>query len=194
MATAPSPSDKRQTDRVPLEVPARLLIGEEAHEGTLIDLSMTGVSLHCMKRPQLGQRIVVYAEGVSRFEGTAVRLFKHGFAINFSLTETKKARLRQKLAEISGQALPEVEPLPAPVTAARAERHKTVRFDDGSETACEVLDASVVGLTLKSAKRPPLGTSVTVGDARAKVTRHTASGFVVEFEGYWAAVSANHRY
>ncbi|MBB4660090.1 PilZ domain-containing protein [Parvularcula dongshanensis] len=182
--------NKRQTDRVALHVPVKLLIDDVQYEGEVIDVSLSGVSVNCNVRPAIGAKVIAYVEGITRFEGTAARLFKGGFAFSYDLPQMKRERVARKLAELSGQPLPfeAAAPQPKPKTVESDER--LVRFADGREGICRILDASVVGLTLLSQHRPPVASEVIVNDNPAKVVRHTRDGFVVEFTRYWQAVAS----
>jgi hypothetical protein len=49
--------------------------------------------------------------------------------------------------------------------------------------ACEVVDLSLSGLSLKTTVKPPIGEVITIGQVSGRVVRHHESGIAVEFCG-----------
>ncbi|HVU20193.1 MAG TPA: PilZ domain-containing protein, partial [Rhizomicrobium sp.] len=54
---------------------------------------------------------------------------------------------------------------------------------DGQFVACEVMDLSVSGVSLKTDVRPPIGEFVLIGQMAGRVARHHESGIGIEFIG-----------
>ena len=54
---------------------------------------------------------------------------------------------------------------------------------NGDILACEVVDLSLSGVSLKTDSRPPLGEVVLIGQMAGKVVRHHEQGIAIEFVG-----------
>src|SRR5277367_3322327 len=54
---------------------------------------------------------------------------------------------------------------------------------DGQFVACEVMDLSVSGVSLKTDVRPPIGEFVLIGQMAGRVARHHDQGIGIEFIG-----------
>jgi hypothetical protein len=52
---------------------------------------------------------------------------------------------------------------------------------EGVMLACKVLDVSISGASIETPARPEIGTEVMLGKLRARVMRHHAQGFGVQF-------------
>ena len=180
-------SETRGETRHEVALPVRLMTSEGAEfAADLIDLSLGGAAFRCDTRLRPGTVLVVYVEGLGRFEAETVRVLPHGFAVCFAVSEARRERLRQKLGALL-EGAPALEPQAAP--APRPAQGKRMTLADGRALDVTVLDASILGLTVAAATRPPLGTPVQVNGANAVVTRHDKGGFGVEFVRYWDTVS-----
>jgi hypothetical protein len=54
---------------------------------------------------------------------------------------------------------------------------------NGDILACEVVDLSLSGVSLKTDSRPPLGEVVLIGQMAGKVVRYHETGIAIEFVG-----------
>ena len=179
--------DRRDDARTRLSLAARLLSGGKEQAGTLTDFSLGGMAIQSKPRLPLGAEVVAYVDRLARIEGRVARYIPGGFVVAFELTEAKERRLGAALDRMS--ASHDADDAPAPAPSVPPHRIKSVRLDDGGCIDCEVADASILGITCESDHRPALGTHVVIGGADARVVRHLAHGFRVEFDRYWASVS-----
>jgi hypothetical protein len=58
---------------------------------------------------------------------------------------------------------------------------QSLELAEGIKLTCRVLDISVSGASIGTPARPEIGTEVTLGRLRARVMRHHAQGFGVQF-------------
>jgi len=146
-----------------------------------IDASAGGLSLAAPMRGDIGQRVVVYLEHLGRLEGQIVRHIDAGFALQLQISPGKREMIADKLTWLANRrelGLPEdrrhdrIEPV-----------HKRVQVTvaDGTLHAGLLIDVSQSGACLRCALQPDVGAGVTLGLTRARVVRHTADGFAVEF-------------
>ena len=59
--------------------------------------------------------------------------------------------------------------------------HATLKTPDGHEYLAKLVDVSVSGAALAVAAKPPIGSSVVIGETPAQIVRHFEGGIAVEF-------------
>ena len=98
-------AERRRAQRAPLKLPGRFLLPDGGeHACTTVDASVTGLSIQAHMVPQRGERIVVYIDGLGRFDGSVVSRREDGFALELTPISARSAKLAQKLAALSGEA------------------------------------------------------------------------------------------
>jgi len=189
---AAKPDNRRQHERVPLRVRVQYLLGDKGpFEGDLRDISLGGAAISSSSRPRIGEAVTAYIDKIARLEGRVVRFFRDGFAVRFEMGARKRERLRQAIErtvhpdEHPGGADDKRQFVRAGALDARCE----VAGEDGAPFTCRVKELSIVGASLETEQRPPVGALVTIGHARARVVRHTSYGFAAEFLDYWRSLS-----
>jgi hypothetical protein len=77
-----TPPERRHRARTVLHLPVRYLL-ENRREcmGSLTDASESGLALLGPERAAVGATVIVYVDGIGRFDGQIVRHFAGGFAI-----------------------------------------------------------------------------------------------------------------
>jgi hypothetical protein len=179
--------DQRQHERFCVDIPVAVLSAEEEHAARLIDISLGGGAFESAARPTPGERVVIYLGRTERLEGVVIRRFRSGFAAHFQLSDYKRDRLAAFIRRAAAGRAPDDEP-PSAVLR-RSDNAATCRYADGAVETCVVKDASIVGASVKAARKPIVGEAVTIGRSKAVVVRHTRDGFAVEFPEYWRTVS-----
>ncbi|MBI1391303.1 MAG: hypothetical protein GC152_01055 [Alphaproteobacteria bacterium] len=179
-----SPSELRRYRRVPIDLPARVIINgvNECH-GRLINMSPGDLAMKAEVQPRIGDAAVVYVIGLDVFEGTVARIFPDGFALSFRLSRVRRALLTERLMEIVNPKLAEGmrDRRIAPRHQMKSQR-MVCRLPDGASMFVRVIDMSVDGVALEATKKPPVGSDIHVGRMRGVVMRHTARGFVVVYD------------
>ncbi|MBV8976998.1 MAG: PilZ domain-containing protein [Alphaproteobacteria bacterium] len=181
---AKAKAERRRFRRVRVDLKGRLFVPADSREChcKVIDLSPGGASLECELALEQGTPIVLYVDGFGRLEGNVVRNAAGDFGVRFSCTPAKRERIAEQLTLFMNRAL---------VDASELRRHDRTptkgiaRFTraDGQFVACEVLDLSVSGVSLKTDVRPPLGEFVLIGQMAGRVARHHDQGIGIEFVG-----------
>ena len=192
-SAALKPDERRRFERIALPRRVQFLVGgTDPHEGVMVDISLGGAAIHSEFRPSIGDLVTSYVDKVARLEGRVVRYIANGFAIQFEMGERKRERLNEAIR----RALhPETD-------EPGAEKRKHVRVgsldggcvvetEDGVTLSCRVKDLSIVGASVETDQRLPIGALVKVGSALARVVRHTPYGFAVEFKDYWRSVAVD---
>jgi len=188
---AKAKAERRRYRRVRVDLKGRLFVPADSREChcSVIDLSPGGASLDCDLALENGTQIVLYVDGFGRLEGSVARSTSGDFGIRFNCTPAKRERIAEQLTLFINHAM---------VDASALRRHDRTptkgiaRFTraDGQFVACEVLDLSVSGVSLKTDVRPPIGEFVLIGQMAGRVARHHEQGIGIEFVG-GTAVSAD---
>lgn len=178
----PQGAERRRHRRAPMKLGARFMLDDGSeHQGSVIDVSLGGISFASKTQPPQGTGVIAYIEELGRVEGTVIRGHSVGFSILLALTPYKRERLEEKLSwRLSGAA--------KTLEARRFEREPsdkstTLTRNDGSELTCKVIDMSLGGVSIEAAEFPPIGEEVMVGKMRGRVVRHHETGFGVQFIG-----------
>jgi hypothetical protein len=163
-------AERRRFRRVRVDLTGRMFVPADSREChcKILDLSPGGASLECDLVLTLGTQVVLYVDGFGRLEGTIARVEAQDFGISFTCTPMKRERIAEQLILFMNASL---------VDESELRRH------DGQFVACEVMDLSVSGVSLKTDVRPPIGEFVLIGQMAGRVARHHESGIGIEFVG-----------
>jgi hypothetical protein len=180
----PAGAENRRFRRISVEVPGKLFFPADNREEacTVGDLSPGGAAIQCGVRPEIGSQVVLYVDGFGRFEGQVARLGSKGFGIAFTSTANKRERTAEQLTLFLNHALAD-QPL---LTRRERTAHKSfTKFTraDGQVVNCEVMDISVLGVTLRTEVRPVVGEFVLIAGIAGKVVGHYEHGIGIEFVG-----------
>ena len=176
--------DRRRHKRIAVELLGRFMReNKQEHPCKLIDISAGGAAIRPMSAIPVGagERVVAFFDHIGGIEGTVVREFDGGFAFKLGATQHKREKLAAMLTWLANRS---------ELDGAEERRHERIvpksgrqqlQLAEGIILDCEVLDFSVSGASIGTPARPVLGTEVMLGKLRARVVRHPAQGFVVQF-------------
>ncbi len=177
-------AERRRFRRVSVDLSGRLFVPADSSEAKckITDMSPGGASVECECIPEAGTQIVLYIDGLGRFEGATVRQDANGFGVRFVSTQLKRERTAEQLTLLMNKSLLDESDL------RRDERVPTkalTRFtlSDGKLVDCEVIDLSTSGVSLKTDIRPAVGTFVLIGQMAGRIARHHKDGVGIEFVG-----------
>lgn len=174
--------DKRRHKRVAITLLGRFMrANRHEYPCKLNDISVGGAAINSPVAVDEGERIVVYFDHIGGLEGSVVRVFEGGFAMQFKMTAHKREKLAAQLTwllnrdVLSGIEQRRHERFPI------GDHNKTVVLDTGETLDCEVVDVSISGASLRMDMRPPVGSSLMLGRMRGRVMRHHEQGIGVQF-------------
>jgi hypothetical protein len=174
----------RRYRRIPLSLPVRIVVnGIDEYDGRLVNISPGNLAVSVDAKVVTGDGAVVSIKGLDVIEGTVARKTPDGFALSFRLSLSRRQILVEKLLLLANQQFAD-----GLADRRRAPRHPAgdqrmvCRLADGSSLFVRVLERSADGLSVDSQKKPPVGSTLHVGRARAVVARHTPRGFVALYE------------
>ena len=181
---AKAKAERRRFRRVRVDLTGRLFVPADSREChcKIVDLSPGGASLECDLVLEQGTQIVLYVDGFGRLEGSVMRIEGGEFGVRFNCTPAKRERIAEQLILFMNRSL---------IDETEMRRHDRTpqkgiaRFtrSDGQFVACEVMDLSVSGVSLKTDVRPPIGEFVLIGQMAGRVARHHEQGIGIEFVG-----------
>ncbi len=177
-------AERRRYRRVRVDISGRVFLPGDEREArcTVADLSPGGARLLCEMVPENGSRVVLYADGFGRFEGTVVRADAGGFGIAFICSAAKRERVAEQLTLHLNQTLVDETVLRRHDRTPTKGLAKFTRAT-GEIVNCEVLDLSLGGVSLKTDHHVPIGEFVLIGQMAGRVARHHESGIAIEFLG-----------
>jgi hypothetical protein len=175
---------KASADSVRVDLSGRLFVPADEREAPcrIIELSPDGASLQCEVVPGCGSSVVLYVEGLSRFEGVVARRNGDVIEVKFVCTVAKRDRTAEQIAAMrdkglnSGSILRRHE---------RSHRKGCTQFTraNGQIVSGEVIDISVSGVSLRTDTRPLIGEFVLVAQIVGQISRYHEDGIGIEFVG-----------
>lgn len=174
--------ERRRFRRLPMVVGGRMLdtLGRE-HDCRTADISPGDVRIVASALPAMGERVVIYLEGLGRVSGAVARRGDGDAAIIFDFSAHKREKLAEQLTLAINQGLG----IEAPQRPAIQDTTQFVllSFETGETYEGEVLDFSLAGMTIRSRRPPPLlGVWVRAGNVYGRVARLIENGFAIDFE------------
>lgn len=142
------------------------------------NVSAGGVALYAPVQGCEGERVVLYLDQIGRLEGRVARAFPSGFAIEFLMPSTKRDKLADQIAWLSGSSA-----LGLSEARRRGDMDEitSLRLVTGEEFRCEIIEVSLSGVSLRFASKLPLGARVLVGRTAGRVVRNFEGGVAIEF-------------
>jgi len=176
--------ERRRFRRAPIVVGGRMLdpLGRE-HDCRTADISPGDARITTTLGLDVGHRVVLYLEAVGRIAGVVARQCgENEFAIIFDTSPHKREKLAEALTLLMNKELLGADD-EAPSAESRLRQRARIETEDGKAIDGEVLDFSLAGMTIRTARlRPPLGAWVRVGAAYGRVARYLDDGFAIDFE------------
>ena len=155
-------------------------LGRE-HDCRTADMSPGDVRIHAPVLPNVGERVVIYLEGFGRVSGNVARRGDGEAAIIFDFSAHKREKLAEQLTIAINKNIGIDEALRPPVNDGA--QFTRISFENGDAYQGEILDFSLTGVTVRTAKPPPfIGDWVRVGNIYGRVARLIEGGFAVDFE------------
>jgi hypothetical protein len=175
--------DRRRHKRIQVTLLGRFMReSKEEHPCKLIDVSAGGAAMTSAVGVPVGERLVAYFDHIGGIEGVVVREFESGFAIQIAATRHKREKLAAQLTWLANRSeLGQADGRRHDRVAPPGNGESTLQLAEGIVLNCRVLDVSISGASIATPARPEIGTEVVLGKLRARVMRHHAQGFGVQF-------------
>jgi len=181
-APLPAEDERRRHRRVDLTIKARVLKENGEEEPCLVvNISAGGALLKAVNPPAAGEHVVLYIDEVGRHEGQVIRTAKHFFAVDYRGRRAKVKRTADNLTETLNNRQMKLDRRTSP--RVKTDQQTVLTLENGEKVACEILDISLTGASIKIDPRPDLGVKVTIGRMVGKVVRRHEKGVGVVFTG-----------
>jgi hypothetical protein len=178
----PSSEERRKFQRVKVHLLGRYMLSDRReYPCQVINMSPGGLALLAPGIGSVGERVVAYLDHIGRVEGKITRLLDNGFAMTVGATPRKREKLAAQLTWLANR---EILNLPEDRRHDRITPRNAagvLKFENGSQMDCRIIDLSLSGAALSGSMRPEVGTHVTLGRVAARVVRHLEEGFAIEF-------------
>ncbi len=179
---APSTVEQREFQRNAVNLPGNLIVPAEdiTMPCQVLNLSGGGASIRCEDPPPLHTYVILWIGGFGRLEAVTHRFVDGELGLHFVIKEPKRQRL---LNDIHNYTKSGISGTPNLRRHARLPSISKVRITlpGGDEFACEVINVSTRGLSLRTGARPPVDNLISIGGKYARVVRHHGEGVAVEF-------------
>lgn len=175
--------EKRRHRRIAIPLMATMLLDDGTEEEAIIrDISAGGASLLTENIPPQGSKIVLYIRDVGRMECAMVRKHPHGFAVDFKCSKARRDKVADKLTWLVNKGRLGLTDDGLVLEGANGEKAE-ILLANGVTVNCRITGLSLNGAQVLVAPRPHIGSEVTLGRMRGRVTRHTPEGVGIEFTG-----------
>lgn len=175
--------EQRADERVNARLEGKLFVPSEerSFDCTIVDLSAGGAGIYCTEPPPLNSAVVLYVNGFGRFDGVANRYVNGELGLRFACKEARRKRLEQDLDGYMQEGI-------LGITRLRRSQRSTPRAPieqftraNGEVAACELIDISLQGVSLRTRVHPPIGEVIELGLTRGWVIRHFDDCIGVQF-------------
>jgi len=177
--------DKRARSRAQVGVKGRIFFPSRQYEEECLvcDLSPDGAGLKTSCSGAVGAQVILYVDGLGRFEGSIARHDRLRVGIKFKCSDVKRARIAELIASYV-----ELGAVTSTSLRERARQNGGLALHyfslaSGETMRCEIVDIALSGASLRTQERPPVGETISFGKTAALVVRHTDCGIAVTFMG-----------
>lgn len=180
-ANATDAPDRRQNSRFAVSLLGRFMrANKQEYPCKLVDISVEGAAMDAPVELEIGERIVAYFDHIGRLEGSVIRVFDGGCAVELITTAYKRDKLAAQIEWlVARQAGGGVESR-RHVRYSVENNSTTIKIDEEVVTGV-VNDVSLSGASVQTEARPAIGAEVMLGKLRARVVRHHGDGIGLEF-------------
>ncbi len=177
------PAERRRYRRMPMALSGRILDGAgREHPCRTADISPGDARVVSPSPLHAGERVVIYLDQIGRVAGHVARACSdQDYAVIFDVSPHKREKLAEVLTFMASRARLGLQD---EQIGPRGDGREavTIAVDGGPTFDGEALDASLVGMTIRTAwPPPPIGAWVRVGQTHGRVSRHIERGFEIDF-------------
>ena len=144
-------------------------------------LSPHEIALAAPVNGKIGERVIAHIDHLGKVEGPITRLIKGGFMMKIAADGEKRDGLAAKIEWLENFKNHDAPNRRGGERIIPTNRYSKVVFADGSVETCLVLDYSITGAAVSADTVPDIRTVLAIGSTIARVVRHFAGGFAVQF-------------
>lgn len=175
--------DRRSHKRLDLALTGRFMTSnQEDHGLTTQNVSCVGALVTSLYRPDLGERVICYIDGLGRVDAYVSRLTEEGFAVGFRTTDYKRDKLADKIIWLANKDDLGLEEERGAKRFVTRSGPVLLTRENGRQIQCRVIDISLTGAGLETdGPLPMVGEIVTSSNFRGEVVRCKEKGFGIRF-------------
>ena len=181
-------AERRRYQRVSVDLEGKLFVPADGREAAckVLDLSPGGAHIQSDFMLPADTQLVLYGAGFGRLEGHVARpaedapASEGSFGVKFNCSALKRERIAEQLMLLMNKGVVEESVLRRHERASTGGMASFTR-SNGEVVACEVLDLSLSGVSLKTMNKPPVGETVLIGQMAGRIVRHHEQGIGIEF-------------
>lgn len=144
-------------------------------------ISPAFIALETDFQGEIGEKLVCYSEEIGRLEGVISEGAQGAFMVKLTISEYKREKLANQLTYLANkQVLNPIDQRQYLRVVPRFSQAE-LKFFNGEKYACEVLDISYGGASLKLETRPQIDEYVQLNGQIARVVRQTGEGCAIMF-------------
>ena len=177
--------ERRARSRSRIGVKGKIFFPTRQYEEECLvcDLSPDGAGLKSSCSGAVGSQVILYVDGLGRFEGKIARHDRLRVGVQFKCSDAKRARIAELIASFV-----ELGAVSSTALRDRSRQKGTVALhyfvmQSGQTMSCEIVDIALSGASLRTDERPAVGETISFGKTAALVVRHTDCGIAVTFMG-----------
>ena len=175
-------ADRRRFQRVEVNLLGRFMLPNwQEYPCQVVNMSPGDAGLISPVTGNIGDRIIAYIDHIGRIEGTIARHISGGFAMTIKASSHKRDKLASQLTYLANKDLLNLPEDRRHLRQQVENPYSRLRMPDGREYDCTVLDISLSGAAVRTTVRPAVGSTVHLGNMRARVVRHVEDGIALEF-------------
>jgi hypothetical protein len=178
-AALAEPANNRKFQRVLVALEGAIFSAGVTQTCQILDLSPGGARLRRDNSAPMTGELYLYIKGFGRFRAEVIRCRDVEAAVRFRVDNDVVMGLLKGLSNYAKG-----------YDTAHTKERKEVRvatsiaavcrMADGTAVPCEIIDASMRSMSLRISERPRIGSLVTLGRTKVRVTRHHAQGIAVQ--------------
>ena len=172
-------NDRRTWRRFAVPLAGRLFAPSgAAWRCEVLELSAGGARVQAPGLPA-ATAVTLYVARIGPVDAEVLEAVNGTLRLRFVANEARRGQISQLLDAMVQDGLAR------PGRARRKPRLATAGLHfvraDGETVACDALDLSFQGMSLRAPVRPPVGEQITIGGCQGRVVRHHDQGIVVQF-------------
>jgi len=176
------PPEAPRFQRVKISVLGRYMLSDKREfPCQVIEMSPGDAVVIAPVAGKYDERVVVYLDHLGRIEGPVSEMIDGGFEMKLIASARKRDKMSAQLTWLANKDELNLAEDRRHDRMVPDHRHSKIVFDDGREYNCKIVDISLSGAAVEMDVLPAIGSPVTLGRMRARVTRHFSSGVGVEF-------------
>jgi hypothetical protein len=148
-----------------------------------VNISTHEITVAAPVTADIGVPVIANIEQLGRIEGSIIRVFKLGFAIDIEASDQVREMLATRIDWVERNKDFEIIDNRANARFIPRDPLSLLTLADGAVLPCFVVDISVSGAAISARVVPKIGAVLAVGMVVGRVVRHIAGGFAVQFIG-----------